>query len=90
LEIELPCSVERRRYRHDGRCFEQCPTPMGQMLLEHVHGAAARIGAGDKAFPHRAGGYKFLVLSQWTDATNTDACIAWTYAEMQPFVASGR
>src|SRR6202022_5020536 len=75
------------------RCFARCPTPMGQLLLEHVHGAAARIGGGDPAFPHRADGYNFLVLSQWTDATNSDACIAWareTYAEMQPFVGSGR
>ena len=71
-------------------CFARCPTPMGQLLLEHVHGAAARIGVGDTAFPHRAEGYNFLVLSQWTDAADTDACIAWareTYAEMQPFVA---
>ena len=55
--------------------------------------AAARIGVGDTAFPHRAEGYNFLVLSQWTDAGDNDACIAWareTYAEMQPFVASGR
>ena len=74
-------------------CFARCPTPMGQLLLEHVHGAAARIGVGDTAFPHRAEGYNFLVLSQWRDATDTDACIAWareTYAEMQPFVAAGR
>ena len=74
-------------------CFARCPTPMGQLLLEHVHGAAARIGVGDTAFPHRTEGYNFLVLSQWTDAVDTDACIVWareTYAEMQPFVASGR
>ena len=48
---------------------------MGQLLLEHVHGAAARIGVGDTAFPHRTEGYNFLVLSQWTDAVDTDACI---------------
>src|ERR1700682_3462499 len=74
-------------------CFARCPTPMGQLLLEHFHGAAARIGVGDTVFPHRADGYHFLVLSQWTDAHNTNACIAWpreTYAEMQPLVASGR
>lgn len=73
--------------------FKRCPTPMGQLLLEHVHGAATRIGVRDTAFPHRADGYNFLVLSQWTDTTKADACIAWareTYAEMQPFVAPGR
>ena len=74
-------------------CFARCPTTMGQLLLEHIHGAATRIGVGDTAFPHRADGYNFLVLSQWTEPTNTNACIAWareTYAEMQPFFASGR
>jgi FAD/FMN-containing dehydrogenase len=74
-------------------CFGRCPTPMGQLLLEHVHGATARVGVGDTAFPHRAEGYNFLVLSQWTNAADNDACIAWareTYAEMQPFFASGR
>jgi FAD/FMN-containing dehydrogenase len=74
-------------------CFKRCPTAMGQLLLEHVHGAVARIGVGATAFPHRADGYNFLVLSQWTEASKTDACIAWareTFEKMQPFVASGR
>ena len=43
-------------------CFARCPTPMGQLLLEHFHGAATRVGVGDTAFPHRADGYNFLVL----------------------------
>jgi len=74
-------------------CFARCPTPMGQMLLEHVHGAATRVGVGDTAFPHRADGYSLLVLSEWMDPANTDRCIAWareTYAAMEPFMASGR
>ena len=36
--------------------FDRCPTPMGQVLLEHFHGAATRVGATDTAFPHRTGG----------------------------------
>jgi FAD/FMN-containing dehydrogenase len=74
-------------------CFARCPTPMGQLLLEHFHGAATRIGVGDTAFPHRADGYNLLVLSEWMEPANTDRCIAWareTYAEMEPFVAAGR
>ena len=74
-------------------CFARCPTPMGQLLLEHLHGAASRVGVGDTAFPHRVDGYNLLVLSQWREPANTDRCIAWareTYAEMEPFVASGR
>ena len=73
--------------------FARCPTSMGQVLIEHFHGAATRVLGGDTAFPHRADGYNLVVLSQWMEAANTDPCIAWarqTYAEMEPFVASRR
>lgn len=71
----------------------RCPTPMGQLLLEHFHGAVTRVGVGDTAFPHRADGHNLLVLSEWMEPVNTERCIAWareTYAQMQPFMASGR
>src|SRR5262249_4133443 len=74
-------------------CFAQCPTPMGQMLLEHFHGAATRVGTGDTAFPHRSEGYNLLVLAEWLDPALTSRCIAWareTYARMEPFMATGR
>jgi FAD/FMN-containing dehydrogenase len=74
-------------------CFARCPTPMGQLLIEHFHGAATRVAVGDTAFPHRVEGYNLLVLSEWMAPANTDRCIAWareTYAAMEPFVASGR
>jgi FAD/FMN-containing dehydrogenase len=74
-------------------CFARCPTPMGQLLIEHVHGAAVRVGVEETAFPHRQGGYNFLILTQWLDAAMTDRCIAWTrdtYTQMEPFAAAGR
>jgi len=74
-------------------CFARCPTPMGQLLLEHFHGAATRVGVSDTAFPHRADGYNLIVLSEWMEPKDTDRCIAWareTYAAMEPFVGSGR
>ena len=73
--------------------FGRCPTSMGQLLLEHIHGAAARVGEGDTAFPHRREGYNFLVLAQWMEPADTSRCIAWareTYEAMQPFFTSGR
>ena len=73
--------------------FARSPSPMDQMLLEHLHGAATRVGAGDTAFPHRAAGYNFLVVSEWMDPAQTDRSVAWardTYAAMAPFMASGR
>jgi FAD/FMN-containing dehydrogenase len=74
-------------------CFARCPTPMGQLLLEHIHGAATRVDAGDTAFPHRQEGYNFLVLAQWMQPSDTSRCISWareTYERMRPFFASGR
>ena len=68
-------------------CFAQCPTPMGQLLLEHFHGAATRVGVSDTAFPHRAEGYNFLVLCEWMEQADNDRCIAWareTYRGCSP------
>jgi FAD/FMN-containing dehydrogenase len=74
-------------------CFARCPTPMGQLLLEHFHGAATRVDATDTAFPHRQEGYNFLILTQWMQPDDTSRCIAWTretYERMRQFFASGR
>ena len=74
-------------------CFARCPSPMGHIPLEHIHGAATRVGIGDTAFPHRADSYDFLVVSEWMDKADTDRCIAWardTYAAMKPFMVAGR
>ena len=74
-------------------CFAKCPTPMGQLLLEHFHGAVTRVGITDTAFPHRAKGYNLVVLSEWLDAKDSSVCTAWardSYAAMQPFMGSGR
>jgi FAD/FMN-containing dehydrogenase len=74
-------------------CYARCPSPMSQLLLEHFHGAAVRVGAGDTAFPHRTAGYNLLVLGEWMDPADGEGCIAWvreTFGKMQPFMASGR
>ena len=74
-------------------CFAKCPTPMGQLLLEHFHGAVTRVGVTDTAFPHRAPGYNLVVLSEWMEPKDNDACTAWardSYTAMQPFMGSGR
>jgi FAD/FMN-containing dehydrogenase len=73
--------------------FEKCPSPMSGILVEHFHGAAARIGVSDTAFPLRSAGYNLLVLSQWMNETDNERCINWareSYSAMQPFVGLGR
>jgi hypothetical protein len=72
--------------------FAACPSPMSGLVLEHVHGAVTRVGAGETAFPHRQGGYNVVIVSEWTDPAASRANIAWareTYDAMRPFLACG-
>lgn len=74
-------------------CFADCPTPMGQLLIEHFHGAATRVNVTATAFPHRSEGYNFLVLAEWMHPADNERCIAWareTYDRMRPFFGAGR
>lgn len=73
--------------------FRECPSPLGALLLEHFHGAVTRVPVTATAFPHRSAGYNFLIIAQWFDPAQSDACVAWarkTYTAMQPFMAAGR
>ncbi|MBS0242768.1 MAG: BBE domain-containing protein, partial [Proteobacteria bacterium] len=74
-------------------CFARCPTPMGQLLIEHFHGAATRVAVAETAFPHRREGYNLLILAEWINQTDNDRCIAWareTDAAMRPFLSTER
>lgn len=73
--------------------FGACPTPMGKLILEHFHGEVCRVGVSDTAFPHRRPGFNALVLAEWADPKNNEACIAWarnSYDAIQPFLDSSR
>jgi hypothetical protein len=64
---------------------------MGALLLEHFRGAVSRIGVTETAFPHRAEGYNLLVLAEWMDRKDNDACIAWardSFAATQPYMGA--
>ena len=65
----------------------QMPSSASGVSLQQMHGVASRIAPSATAFPHRAEHYDFLILSQWSDATDSDRNIEWTSAlfeAMQP------
>jgi FAD/FMN-containing dehydrogenase len=73
--------------------FAACPSPMSGLVLEHIHGAATRVGIGETAFPHRREGYNFLVVSEWLNPNDNGQNIAWarqSYDLMRPCFAPGR
>ncbi len=57
--------------------FRDCPSPMSGLIVEHFHGAAARVGASDTAFPHRREAFNLLINSEWLDPAHTERNIAW-------------
>lgn len=74
-------------------CFLRCPSPMGQVLLEHFHGAATRVPPTATAYALRSSGFNVAILSQWMDAADDAAGKSWgrdSYAALQPFVAAAR
>jgi FAD/FMN-containing dehydrogenase len=73
--------------------FAACPSQMSGLLLEHIHGAATRVGVSETAFPHRREGYNFLVVSEWLDPADNAQNIAWareSYDAMRPSFTAGR
>ena len=73
--------------------FVACPSPMSGLLLEHIHGAATRVGVSETAFPHRREGYNFLVVSEWINPADNARNIAWareSYDAMRSSFTAGR
>jgi FAD/FMN-containing dehydrogenase len=73
--------------------FAACPSPMSQIVVEHFHGKASRVGVTDTACAMRLSGFNVVLISQWTDPSQNDTHIAWcrnTYAALQPYLAQTR
>ncbi len=72
--------------------FENSPTTMCFLVLEHFHGAVTRVDPTATAFPHRQPGYNCIIISQWIDPADTDAGIRWareTFDSLRPHMADG-
>jgi len=72
--------------------FEKAPSPMSNFILEHFHGAVARVGPTETAYPHREPGWNVIVIGEWLDAMDDEANIAWakeTFGAMASFMVDG-
>jgi hypothetical protein len=75
------------------RQFEQCPSPMSNLVLEHFHGAVTRVPVEATAYPHRTPGYNAVLIGQWLDPADGDRTTAWvrgTYAALEPYLGTAR
>jgi FAD/FMN-containing dehydrogenase len=70
--------------------FERAPSMLCAIGVEEFHGAVTRVPAEATAYPHREPGFNLILVSQWTDPAQTDACIAWareTFDALAPYMA---
>jgi FAD binding domain/Berberine and berberine like len=74
------------------RFVREMPSPISGVGLQQMHGAASRVAPTATAFPHREEHYDLIILSQWSDAVDSEKNIEWTRAffdAMQPFFEKG-
>ena len=73
--------------------FEECPSPMSHIILEHFHGAATRTPVDATACAMRVTGFNVVIASQWSDPRDTERCVTWarkTFAALTPYLAPTR
>jgi FAD/FMN-containing dehydrogenase len=73
--------------------YETTPSPLNNILFEHFHGAATRVGVSDTAVPHRQEAYNMLMPSVWLEGAETEANVAWTretFDAFRPYFADRR
>ena len=73
--------------------FEACPSPLGAIIIEHVHGAASRVPVTATACTMRVTGFNVVIASQWMASSETARGIRWareTFASLGPYLAPTR
>ena len=63
------------------------PSPYTRILLQQMHGAAARVPPTETAFAHRHDQWDCEMLGQWEHPEDDERCVRWTreaYAAMEP------
>jgi FAD/FMN-containing dehydrogenase len=73
--------------------FENCPSAMSHIVIEHFHGAASRVPVGETACTMRVTGFNVVIASQWAGSDETQRGIAWareTFASLAPYLRATR
>ena len=74
-------------------CAAAAPSPMSQIVLEHFHGKASRIGVSETACAMRVSGFNAVIVSQWTNPADTERGTKWcrdTFKALQPYFGTTR
>lgn len=72
--------------------LESIPSPLNQIELAYLGGAAGRVGASETAFGDRSSPFIVNVLGNWSDASDDAANVAWVrklFADLRPAMTPG-
>ena len=70
--------------------FRTTPSPLSAVIVEHCHGAIARVAPDATAFGLRSNPYHLEILGFWDLAKEDAANLVWVerlFADMKPFNA---
>ena len=73
--------------------FQECPSPISHIIIEHFHGAASRIPVTATACAMRVTGFNVAIAAQWMRSEETERGIKWareTFASLTPYLAATR
>jgi len=68
-----------------------CTSPWSQILIQHVHGAASRVGPTETAFAQRGESYVICMVAAW-DGSEASQHMAWTrtcWKALERYATSG-
>jgi len=68
-----------------------CTSPFSQVLIQHIHGVASRVGPTETAFALRDESYLVSIVAAWEDG-QADRHRRWTdtfWRALQPYASSG-
>jgi len=67
---------------------ERKPSPFTLVILQQMHGTAARVGPEETAFGHRHEQYDLLILASWPEAADSERNVIWArglWEALQPY-----
>jgi len=74
-------------------CAGEAPSPMCQIVLEHFHGKASRVGVSETACAMRLSGFNVVIASQWMSPADTARGTQWcrdTFEALQQYFGTVR
>lgn len=70
--------------------YANVPSPTSHLLIEHFHGAAARVPIDTTASTMRVTGFNVVIIAQWMSPEDTETHLSWarnTHKALTPFLS---